>query len=64
MSNKELIELFMFTVNEKVNSANMIINNYSTEKYNVSEEFYRGQWMAFNEVYSMLKNQLNHETED
>lgn len=50
----KILDANLFAVNEKVNRAYQLMGlNYSNPtKY----EFYRGQYMAFNEVYTMLNN--------
>jgi len=45
---KELIDLLKFTVNEKAKTATTLKNTTAFS------EFHRGQYMAFNEIYSML----------
>lgn len=55
---EKTIELLKFTVNEKANNATRMRHkrNYDEEYDN----FWKGQYMAFNEVYSLLCN-LNKE---
>jgi hypothetical protein len=52
MKDKE-IEAIMFAVNEKANEAAKKIHEVEDK---VQSEFWHGQYMAFNEVYSLLKN--------
>lgn len=53
MEDKKLIDLIMFHVNEKANTASgQMRKDYKEDTKN----FHRGQYMAFNEVYSMLTN--------
>jgi len=51
-----IIEAQKFAVNEKAKTALLLMNqyrdDYNKEKYN----FYYGQYLAYNEVYSMLSN--------
>ncbi len=48
------LDAMMFAVNEKANNASKKMNEYRCE----SEEFnfYKGQFQAYTELYSMMKN--------
>lgn len=53
--NTELLNLIKFYVNEKANDASkhMELNrNHNNKEF----QFYYGQYMAFNEIFSMLSN--------
>jgi hypothetical protein len=54
---KELLELLKQTVNEKANGATKLMYQ-QTKKDKMS--FWHGQYMAFNEMYSLLCNLENH----
>jgi len=53
MSNKELLDSLLFHANDKANTASKIMND---EKEKNRKHFYAGQYMAFNEFYSLLTN--------
>lgn len=57
-TNKDLLECLMFTVNEKVITAAKNAREKG-EQY----EFHWAQQLAYQEVYTMLTNMLEHETE-
>lgn len=48
----KLLELLKFTVNQKAVQASGLMNTGFVE----IDNFWKGQYMAFNEVYSLLKN--------
>lgn len=52
-SPEKILEVLMFTVNEKATEASKARHN---AKDAIKEEFARGQWKAFCEVYTMLSN--------
>lgn len=52
MIDKE-IDAIMFAINQKANEAAKKIHEVEDE---IQSEFWHGQYMAFNEVYSLLKN--------
>lgn len=56
-TSKELLELLKHTVNEKANEATKIKQTQPTPalKY-----FWQGQYMAFNEMYSLLCSLEKH----
>lgn len=52
------MDAIIFAINEKAYQASILMNQYSNtdkEKF----EFYRGQYLAFIEVYSLLNNSNN-----
>ncbi len=49
------MDAILFAVNEKAEEASQLMNLYKGGDHAIYE-FYRGQYMAFNEVYSLLKN--------
>ena len=53
---KETIELCLFTVKQKANLANKAFHSCKLKR----QDYYLGQQHAFQEVISMLENQLNH----
>ena len=50
----KIMDANLFALNEKANQASQLMGLYYLDP--IKYEFYRGQYMAFNEVYSMLKN--------
>ena len=54
---KELLELLLFAANEKANEATKLKN---AQKSIAEKAFWQGQYMAFNEFYSLLSNLKNH----
>lgn len=59
-SNKELLEQLMFTVNEKAKQATSLKAQHPPG--NSKSHFYHGQYLAYSEIYTLLKNQLKHES--
>ena len=57
-SNKELLELLMFTVNEKFLEARSKMDTSVLAR----KHYYHGNMAAFSEVYTLLKNELEHES--
>jgi len=53
MEAKKLLESIKFHINEKANQATSMKNSSKSMEHQI---FYHGQYMAFNEVYSMLNN--------
>ena len=49
----------IFAVKEKVNSALALMNRADSDK---KFQFWYGQYMAFNEILSLLNNNLNRES--
>lgn len=54
---KELLELLKQTANEKANEATKMKAKETTKEM---QNFWQGQYMAFNEMYSLLCNLENH----
>jgi len=50
---KKIIDLLEFYVNDKAKTASTMMNSKSI-KHEI--KFYHGQYMAFNEIYSMIQN--------
>ena len=53
---RKLIDLLKFHVNEKANNATTKKIRCCDENKTNRANFYQGQYMAFNEIYSMLLN--------
>jgi hypothetical protein len=53
METEKLIDVLLFTVNEKANKANKMMYSTLSEP---RKHFYHGQYMAFCEIYSLLNN--------
>jgi hypothetical protein len=51
---KEMIEFLKFHANDKANMATKMINQQIPDSKKA--HFYHGQYMAFNEMYSLLTN--------
>lgn len=56
MSNKELLVMLMFTINEKAKQATALMERH---KRTSRAHYFHGNYMAHNEDYSLLKNQLD-----
>lgn len=50
---KKIIDLIEFYVNDKAKTASTMMNS-KKQKHEI--RFYHGQYMAFNEIYSMIQN--------
>lgn len=53
---KKLLELLEFSVNEKANEATAQKRICADERKTLRANFWQGQYMAFNEIYSMIQN--------
>ena len=56
-TSKELLDLLLFTANEKANGATKLMYQ-QTKKDKIA--FWHGEYMAFNEMYSLLYNLEKH----
>ena len=57
---KEVIECLKFHVNKKANEATKMRYKANESGDKIIESFQQGQYMAFNEVYSMLNQWHNY----
>ena len=55
MSNKQLLIMLMFTINEKAKQATALMERH---KGTSKAHFYHGNYMAHNEDYSLLKKRI------
>ncbi len=53
MNEKSLMDLLLFSANEKANQATKLMNKQTTFE---KKSFWHGNYMAFNEMYSLLSN--------
>jgi hypothetical protein len=53
MNNETLIDLLLFSANEKANQATKLMNEQTMPE---KKSFWHGNYMAFNEMYSLLSN--------
>lgn len=58
MTTEKLLKVLLFAVNEKANQAVALMNQHP--KGSDKRHFYHGQYMAFNELYSLMSNQKTH----